>query len=258
MSDAPELVADVAVDLPAGGPPHAPTTIAASLRLPLAAGVTVLVGPSGCGKTTLLRCLAGLTRLSRGRIDHGAERWADAATGLSLSPQARDVAMHFQDLALFPWLDVAANVGFGLARLPAAARRARVAAALDRYEIPDLAARKPAALSGGQQQRVALVRALVRPCRLLLLDEPLSALDAVSRARLWPRLREDLRAAGVPALVVTHDHAEALALGDSLVVMDHGRVLQTGPVAEAFARPADAAAERRATAPEATRDRSAC
>ena len=254
MNEATDLVADFAVDLPAGRSPHAPTTIAARFRLPLVAGVTVLVGPSGCGKTTLLRCLAGLTRLSRGRIDHGAECWADAATGLSLSPQARDVAMHFQDLALFPWLDVARNVGFGLARLPASERAARVARILERYEIPDLAARKPSALSGGQRQRVALARALVRPCRLLLVDEPLSALDSVARARLWPRLREDLRATGVPALVVTHDHAEALALGDSLVVMDRGRVLQTGPVAEAFAAPPDAAAERRATAPEATRD----
>ena len=152
--------------------------------------------------------------------------------------------MHFQDPALFPWLDVAANVGFGLSRLPAAVRAERVRAALARHEILDLSARKPATLSGGQQQRVALARALARPCRLLLLDEPLSALDAVSRARLRPRLREDLLAAGVPAVVVTHDHAEALALGDSVVVMDRGRVLQTGPVAEVFARPADAVVER--------------
>lgn len=244
MSTTSGLAADFVVDLPGDRATVAPTSIAARLHLPPGAGVTVLFGPSGCGKTTVLRCLAGLTPLSRGRITHGDECWSDAAAGICLAPQARDVGMHFQDPALFPWLDVAANVGFGLSRLPAAVRAERVRAALARHEILDLSDRKPAALSGGQQQRVALARALARPCRLLLLDEPLSALDAVSRARLRPRLREDLLAAGVPAVVVTHDHAEALALGDSVVVMDRGRVLQTGPVAEVFARPADAVVER--------------
>jgi molybdate transport system ATP-binding protein len=254
MSAPARLVADFSVDLPADRAGGVPTTVEARLDLPGDGGVTILFGPSGCGKTTVLRCLAGLTRPARGRIVLGAECWADAATGVCLSPQARDVGMHFQDPALFPWLDVAGNVGFGLARLPTASRAARVAAALARYGILDLAARKPVALSGGQQQRVALARALVRPCRILLLDEPLSAVDSVARAGLWPRLREDLLATGVPAVVVTHDHAEARALGDTIAVMDRGRVLHAGPVAEVFRDPLDAATERFAAAPEATRD----
>ncbi|MFM8891070.1 MAG: ABC transporter ATP-binding protein, partial [Planctomycetia bacterium] len=180
--------------------------------------------------------------------------WSDAATGLCLPPHVRDVGMHFQDLALFPWLDVAGNVGFGLSRLPARQRAASVRRALERFEIDDLALRLPATLSGGQQQRVALARALVRPCRLLLLDEPLSALDADARARLGPRLREEILAAGMPAVVVTHDHAEARELGDRVIVMDRGRVLQTGRVSEVFATPADAAVERIVAVPKRSPD----
>ena len=240
MRDPREIVADFAIDLPGDGRGSTPVTIEGRFELP-PAGVTILFGPSGCGKTTLLRCLAGLCRPSRGRIVSGDVPWSDAATGLCLPPHLRDVGMLFQDLALFPWLDVAGNVGFGLSRLPPAERAARVQAALRRYEIDDLASRLPGTLSGGQQQRVALARALARPARLLLLDEPLSALDRESRERLGARLRGELVDSGVPAVVVTHDHREAAELGDRIVVIDRGRILQTGAVSDVLAHPADPA-----------------
>ena len=238
MSRPGGLVVDVAVDLPGGHAADRPTTVEARLRLP-AAGVTVLFGPSGCGKTTLLRCLAGLTRPSRGRIDHGDECWSDARAGICLPPHVRGVSMLLQDLALFPWLDVAGNVGFGLARQPPEVRGRRVRHLLELLEIGDLAGRKPPSLSGGQQQRVALARVLARPARLILLDEPLSALDGESRSRLQPRLKGALVQAGVPAVVVTHDALEARELGDTIVVMDRGRVLRSGPAGEVPLRPAD-------------------
>ncbi len=223
-----------------GGP-----EIAASLELPLdAPRVTVLFGPSGCGKTTVLRCLAGLERPQSGGIRFGEERWFDAVAGLSLPPQRRGAGLLFQDYALFPHLDVAGNVGFGLSGRPAAERRARVEAMLARFGLEGLAARRPRELSGGQQQRVALARALAPDPRLLLLDEPLAALDAALRESLRDELRGLLVAAGIPAIVVTHDRNEALVLGDDLVVMSAGRVLQSGPVLEVFNRPADAEVAR--------------
>jgi molybdate transport system ATP-binding protein len=219
-----------------GGP-----EIAAALELPLdAPRITVLFGPSGCGKTTVLRCLAGLDRPDRGEIRFGDERWFDGAAGRSLPPQRRGVGFLFQDYALFPHLDVAGNVGFGLAGLPADERRRRCDAALSRLGLEGLGSRRPRELSGGQQQRVALARALVREPRLLLLDEPLAALDAVLREVLRDELRALLSGAGIPAIVVTHDRNEALVLGDDLVVMSEGGVLQSGPVLEVFNRPADA------------------
>jgi molybdate transport system ATP-binding protein len=218
------------------------TTIDGSVET--SGGVVVLYGPSGCGKTTVLRALAGLDRPAMGRIAFDGVPWFDAARGIDLPPQARDVGMLGQELALFPWLDVAGNVGYALRRLPAAERAKRVIEALSRFDLDSLARRMPATLSGGQQQRVALARALVRRPRLLLLDEPLSALDAPLRARLRPGLRRWLVETGLPVVLVTHDHTEALALGDGIVVMEEGKVLQTGTVAEVFSRPADARVAR--------------
>ncbi len=206
--------------------------------------VTVLFGPSGCGKTTVLRCLAGLERPQQGRIAAGGTTWFDARSNIHLPPQARDVGMLFQEFALFPHLSVAGNVGYSLRRLKTATRLATVAAALDRFALADLGDRLPATLSGGQQQRVALARALVRRPRLLLLDEPLSALDGPLRDELRPRLRQWLIEAGIPVVLVTHDRTEGLALGDRIVVMDEGVVLQTGGVADVFGRPVDAAVAR--------------
>jgi molybdate transport system ATP-binding protein len=219
--------------------PRGPT-IAARATWSLDEGrVTVLFGPSGSGKTTVLRALAGLDRPDEGAIAFAGEPWFDAARGLHLAPQARRIGLLFQDYALFPHLTVAGNVGYGLHRLPRAERAARVAEVSGRLGVADLLARRPGELSGGQRQRVALARALAPRPRLLLLDEPLSALDAPTREALRGELRALLEQAGVPAVVVTHDRTEALALGDRLVVLAGGAVRQVGPVHQVFSAPAD-------------------
>lgn len=201
--------------------------------------VTVLFGPSGSGKTTVLRALAGLDRPDGGEIRFGDETWFDARRGLFVRPQARRVGCLFQEYALFPHLSVAGNVGYGLAGRPRGEREERVRALAARLRIADLLVRRPGELSGGQRQRVALARALAPEPRLLLLDEPLSALDAPTRDALRGELREVLESSGVPAVVVTHDRTEALALGDRMVVLAGGTVRQVGPVHEVFSAPAD-------------------
>ncbi|HUP03500.1 MAG TPA: ABC transporter ATP-binding protein, partial [Bryobacteraceae bacterium] len=207
----------------------------ASLRIGLfESPVSVLFGPSGAGKTTLMRLLAGLEEPDSGAIRFRGETWYDSARGLCLPPQRRRAGFLFQDYALFPHLTVAANVAY-------AARPEKARAAMETFGIADLAARRPRELSGGQQQRVALARALAAEPALLLLDEPLSALDAPARARMRQDLRHMLRDSGVPSVVVTHDRVEALALGDRMAVMLDGRVAQEGPVQEVFRRPAGAA-----------------
>ena len=206
----------------------------ASLRILLdEAPVTVLFGPSGSGKTTLLRLLAGLDRPDTGVIALGSSVWFDSSCGLDLPPQRRRAAFLSQDYALFPHLTVAQNVEF-------AAPRHAAFALLDRFGLAELAHRLPHSLSGGQQQRVALVRALASNPALLLLDEPLSALDAATRARTRQELRRLLVESGVRSIVVTHDRTEAIALGDWMAVMVAGRIRQTGAVQEVFRHPADA------------------
>jgi len=206
--------------------------------------VTVLFGPSGSGKTTVLRALAGLDRPDAGTIVFDGEAWVDVARGTFVPPQARGVGLLFQDHALFPHLSVAANVGYGLHRLPRAERRARVGELAGPLGIAHLLERRPAQLSGGERQRVALARALAPRPRLLLLDEPLSALDAPLREALRGELRHVLEGSGIPAVVVTHDRTEALALGDRLVVLAGGAVRQIGPVHEVFSAPVDAEVAR--------------
>ncbi len=216
--------------------------IRARAELPLdAAGglVTVLFGPSGSGKTTVLRALAGLDRPDEGAIRFAGETWFDAAAGVFVPPQRRGVGLLFQDYALFPHLGVARNIGYGVRRLGREAREARVRELAARLGITGLLGRRPVELSGGQRQRVALARALAPSPRLLLLDEPLSALDAPARAELRGELRRTLESSGVPALVVTHDRVEALALGDRIAVMVDGAIRQVGPVHQVFAAPAD-------------------
>ena len=218
-----------------GGP-----VVSARAAWPLGEGlVTVLFGPSGAGKTTVLRALAGLDRPDAGSITFAGEAWFDAARGLHLAPQRRGVGLLFQEYALFPHLTVRANVAYGLHALPAAARAARVAELAARLGVAALLERRPGELSGGQRQRVALARALAPRPRLLLLDEPLSALDAPTREALRGELRALLEQAGVPAVVVTHDRTEALALGDRLVVLAGGAVRQVGPVHQVFSAPVD-------------------
>ncbi len=207
-------------------------------------GVLVLFGPSGAGKTTLLRAIAGLTRPDVGSVSFAGERWLDPESGASVPPQLRGVGFLFQDFALFPHRTVRGNVAYGLWRLPAEERRRRVEEVARLLRIEPLLDRAPGGLSGGERQRVALARALAPRPRLLLLDEPLSALDAPTRGELRGELRALLRRLGIPSVVVTHDRVEALALGDRMAVLVDGVVRQAGPVDAVFAAPVDAEVAR--------------
>ena len=208
-------------------------SVEADFTIPLdRAPVTVLFGPSGAGKTTLLRLLAGLERPDAGEIVFRGRAWFDSATGVCLEPGQRRAGFVFQDYALFPHLTVAQNVKFGAGNRPSDG-------VLRQFGLADLAGRLPRQLSGGEQQRLALARAVAASPELLLLDEPLSALDLNSRVKLRHELRRMLLDAAVPSIVVTHDRTEAMVLGDSMAVMVDGRLRQLGPVEEVFRRPAD-------------------
>ncbi len=205
-----------------------------SLDLP-EGGVLAVLGPSGCGKSTLLRAVAGLEPLSHGSIDVDGRDLAGVPT------HRRGFALMFQDGQLFAHLTVARNVAYALKlrRTSSSRTAARVQELLDLVGLGDYGDRLPATLSGGERQRVALARALAVDPRLLLLDEPLSALDATLRERLAGDLREILQVAGTTALLVTHDHEEAFALADGLAVMRAGRVVQAGPIEEVWRAPVD-------------------
>jgi iron(III) transport system ATP-binding protein len=198
--------------------------------------IGVLIGPSGCGKTTLLRAVAGLERATAGSIRLAGDMVSSPQ--LHLPPEARRIGMVFQDYALFPHLDVAGNVGFGLAHLPTTERRARVQEALELVGLGQSGHLHPHQLSGGQQQRVALARALAPKPRLLLLDEPFSNLDVDLRERLAHEVRGILKAAGATALFVTHDQLEAFAIGDRIGVMHEGRLQQWDEAYALYHRPA--------------------
>jgi molybdate transport system ATP-binding protein len=206
-------------------------------------GVAVLFGPSGAGKTLTLQCLAGLLRPDAGRIVVDGRVLFDAH-GVDVPPQARRVGYVFQGYALFPHLSVAENVGFGLRDRPRPERQSRTAHVLERLGLADLAARLPRELSGGQRQRVALGRALAIDPALLLLDEPLSALDAPLRRALGDELRTILRDWRTAAVVVTHDFTEAYRLADRIVVYDGGRVVQSAPRSELLWKPASESVAR--------------
>ncbi|WP_300402406.1 ABC transporter ATP-binding protein [Nocardioides sp.] len=210
-----------------------PAVLGASLEVPDGSVVAVL-GPSGCGKSTLLRAVAGLERPVSGRIG-----W-DGADLAGVPTHKRGFALMFQDGQLFTHLTVARNVGYALRlrRVPDVAQRVERLLAL--VGLEGYGARLPGTLSGGERQRVALARSLAAEPRLLLLDEPLSALDAGLRERLAGDLHDILREAGTTTLVVTHDQEEAFALADRLVVMRDGRIVQQGDIADVWARPVDA------------------
>ena len=208
------------------------------------AGVAVLFGPSGAGKTLTLQCLAGLLRPDAGRIVVDGRVLFDAAAAVDVRPQARRVGYVFQGYALFPHLSVADNVGFGLRDRPRDERAARTAEVLERLGVAELADRSPRELSGGQRQRVALGRALATDPALLLLDEPLSALDAPLRRVLRDELRAILRDWRTAAVVVTHDFTEAYRLADRIVVYDAGRVVQSAPRSELLWQPASESVAR--------------
>jgi ABC-type Fe3+/spermidine/putrescine transport system ATPase subunit len=205
------------------------------VSLKVAAGeLFFLLGPSGCGKTTLLRIVAGLIVPTAGRV------LFDGRDVTDLSVEDRYTAMVFQNYALWPHMTVRQNVEFGpkMRRRPAAERRLVVQEHLARVQLADLARRKPSQLSGGQQQRVALARALAAGSRCLLLDEPLSNLDARLRLLMRGELRQLVKDTGVTAIYVTHDQKEALSMADRIAVMDAGRVVQIGSAQELYNRPA--------------------
>jgi molybdate transport system ATP-binding protein len=201
--------------------------------------VVSILGPNGAGKTTLLRALAGLVPLAAGRVVLEDNVLEDATTGLRVPPERRPIGVVFQDYILFPHLSVLENVAFGLRSRgrskDVALREARQW--LERVGLLAYAARRPSSLSGGQAQRVALARALATSPRLLLLDEPMAALDATTRADLRRELRRQLNAFSGVRLLVTHDPVEAMALADRLVVLEQGRILQEGSASEVTQRP---------------------
>ncbi len=194
-----------------------------------------LLGPSGCGKTTLLRAIAGFQPLRAGSIELRGHQMS-SSTHVQ-PPERRGIGFVFQDLALFPHLDVGANVGFGLQSLPRAERAARIRDTLALLGLESVAARYPHELSGGQQQRVALARSLAPRPELLLLDEPFSSLDAHLRVSLREELRSLLKRLGLAALLVTHDQDEAFAFADRVGVMHAGRLEQWGTSFEVYHRP---------------------
>jgi molybdate transport system ATP-binding protein len=189
---------------------------------------TLVFGPSGSGKSVTLQCIAGLLRPDAGRIEVGKRVLYDSAAGIDLPPQVRNVGYLFQDYALFPHLTVERNVAFGLkGRGGQRDAPERVRQFLQQFEISALARSLPRNLSGGQRQRVALARALIRAPQLLLLDEPLSALDPVLRERVRRELLDVQTRFGVPMVLITHDPADVEVLADHLVVLDHGRVARS-------------------------------
>jgi molybdate transport system ATP-binding protein len=211
------------------------------VTLEVAGGETVaLAGPSGSGKTTILRLIAGLARPDRGRVVCAGEAWLDSARGLSLAPERRNCGYLFQEYALFPHLRIWENVAYGMSAVPRRARYQRARELLSRFGIEALADARPAALSGGERQRVALARALARRPQVLLLDEPLSALDTRTRSGASRQLAAMLAEADVPALLVTHDFEEAALLADRVAVIDRGRIVQSGPAADLAASPRSA------------------
>jgi molybdopterin-binding protein len=199
-----------------------------------------LAGPSGAGKTTILRLLAGTVRPDRGRVALGEDVWVDTGSGVCWAPERRRCGYVFQDYALFPHLSAWRNVAYGLRSIPSHSRRDVAVSILTRFGLADKADAKPSTLSGGERQRVALARALAPRPNVLLLDEPLSALDARTRASASRELSETLRSLDVPVVLVTHEFGEAALLGDEICVIDGGRIVQRGTASELAASPASA------------------
>ena len=210
-------------------------TLAAEFRA--SAGITILFGPSGSGKTTLLKCVAGLERPDSGRVSLGPRVFFDSKQKIDAPVRERAIGYLFQSLALFPHLTVEGNVAYGLAHHPAELRRARMREILESFRVAHLATRKPGAISGGERQRVALARSLVTDPALLLLDEPLSALDALVKSKIIDDLRAWNASRNIPILYVTHSPAEAFALGERIVVLEAGGVLAQGTPQEVLAAP---------------------
>jgi molybdate transport system ATP-binding protein len=215
-------------------------TLDLQVEFELAAGeVVALVGPNGAGKSTVLRCLAGLVALDEGRIELDGTVVDDPAGDVFVEPEHRPIGFVFQDYVLFDHLSVLENIAYGLRARGVAKADARTRAGkwLDRLGLADYGSQRPAALSGGQAQRVALARALAPDPRLLLLDEPLAALDVGTRAAVRRDLRHHLGTFDGMRLIVTHDPVDAHALADRVIVLEAGRVVQSGTLAEVTAHP---------------------
>jgi molybdate transport system ATP-binding protein len=206
------------------------------LSLVVDGGTFALVGPSGAGKSTVLRAIAGLVRPASGRVALDDEVWFDATTRTNLAPEDRSVGLVFQQYALFPHLSVRRNVEFG--------GKQRADDLMQRLGIAHLHGARPNQLSGGERQRVALARAIAREPKVLLLDEPLSALDPHTRDTVREELAGHLREFGLPTIIVTHDAADAIALADTVGVIRDGRIVQIGTPSELANAPVDAFVER--------------
>ena len=200
-------------------------------------GFTILFGPSGSGKTTLLDCIAGLTKPASGTITLAQRVFFDAQADVDLPVPKRNVGYVFQDLALFPHLTVEGNLAYGLDRLSASERDERIASILKTFRILDLRKRRPREISGGERQRVALARSLVTDPCILLLDEPLAALDTATKSRILDDLRTWNEAHRIPILHVTHSRDEVVALGERVLVLDRGRIVAQGTPHEVISAP---------------------
>jgi molybdate transport system ATP-binding protein len=199
-------------------------------------GVTAIFGPSGCGKTTLLRCIAGLERSARGHLSIDDEIWQDDAMRRFVPVHQRSLGYVFQDASLFAHLSVSQNLNYGMQRVPAAQRRVSLEQSIDLLGIAHLLQRRPDALSGGERQRVAIARALASSPRILLLDEPLAALDAARKAEVLPYLEKLHNELDIPVLYVSHAIDEVARLADHLVLMEAGKVAASGRAEELLTR----------------------
>ncbi len=204
------------------------TSFQLEVDLAVEPGINILFGPSGAGKTTLLDCVAGLSKPDAGHINIGGNSLFDSAQHIDVPVTKRKIGYVFQDVALFPHLTVEANVGYGVAALSSQERRQRVSEWLDSFGIAALGHRLPSELSGGERQRVALARALVTKPSLLLLDEPLAALDLPVRMKIADDLRRLIQNMGIPVLYVTHSRDEVFMLGEHLLVVECGRIVAEG------------------------------
>ncbi len=218
--------------------------LALDVSVRAASGITVLFGSSGAGKTTILRAIAGVLTPDEGRITLGNDVYFDSGAGISLPMQKRKVGYVFQNHRLFPHLTAEQNILYGIRTESRSSARERAQELLSLLGIRNTADRLPHLLSGGEQQRVALARALATDPAIMLLDEPLSAVDVATRSRLLEEIAGIQRRSGIPFLYVTHSHSEALRLGDTMVVIDEGKVMQEGPPISIFNAPRTASVAR--------------
>ena len=213
------------------------SSFALDVAIEIPSGITIVFGPSGAGKSTLLDCIAGLLKPDSGQIEIAGDVLLDVERRVDVPPAKRKIAYVFQSLALFPHMTVEQNVAYGLADLPAPQRASRVKAMLEAFRVQQLAKRKAYEISGGEQQRVALARSLATAPRVLLLDEPLTALDEGLKKSIMEDLRRWNAAQTIPILYVTHSRGEVDALGERVIVLDQGKIISTGTPQEVLDAP---------------------